>query len=424
MIKTARLRDCIREALLIVKRRFAIIEHLEENFLLLCQYLDLGWPDAYIKECNIEDIASDEELRSSDAIILSGFNHTDEAVLKLFEQSENGNLPLIILLSTSQDTEFSRNILPLQGLTASALNATVAEGMKRRSESDRKSTYSSQQPPEPAAAQCADSEILMGQIPGLRGYRLMRELGRGGMSRVYLAERSSDGVEVAVKVLDVDNTSDSRMIERFIREYKMLASIKNTHVARIFDQKFTDEYAFIVMEKFSGGNLTHRIRRGIAPDKALDYVQQIADGLSNVHREEIVHRDLKPGNILFRADDTLAILDFGLARMAIEEDLSEHGEVYGTPSYVSPEQARGRRIDGRSDIYSLGIIYYQMLTGEKPYRADNPMAMFYKHVHSAIPKLREPYQKYQPLLEKMLAKSVNNRFQSAAELIEAIPKFR
>ncbi len=406
---------------------FAIIDHLEESSLLLNQYLDSGWPGADIEEFNIEDFATSEELRSSDAIILNGFDHTDEAILDLLEQSGNGSLPLIILISTSRDTASSPNILPLEGLTSAALNTSIAEGMRRLSESGlRKHPYASPDTAKSATvSSSSNSEILAGQqIPDLRGYRLVRELGRGGMSRVYLAERDLDGMKVAVKVLDMDNIEDSRMIERFIRESNVLDSIKNIHVARIFGQKFTDEYAFIVMERFPSGNLTHRIRRRIAPEQALDYVQQIADGLDAVHRKKIVHRDLKPGNILFRADDTLAILDFGLAQMAVEKDLSEHGEVYGTPSYVSPEQAMGRRVDGRSDIYSLGIIYYQMLTGEKPYRADNPMTLFYKHVHAEIPKLWAPYQKYQPLLEKMLAKSAKNRFQSAAELVAAIPQFR
>ncbi len=407
-----------------MERHFVIIDRFEESFLLLSQYLDLGWPGADIKECSIEDIASDEELRSSDAIILSGFDCTDKAILELVEQSEKGVLPLVFLLSTSQGALTSRNILPLEGLTASSLNAAIAEGMRRLSDSGlHESNAVSGGATKPITVHRVDNEILKEKIQGLRGYRLIRELGRGGMSRVYLAERNSDGMEVAIKVLDVNNIEDSRMIERFIREYNMLASIKSIHVARIFDQTFTDEYAFIVMEKLSGGNLTRRIRRGIKPDKALNYLLQIADGLDEVHRKKIVHRDLKPGNILFRADDTLAILDFGLAQMAIEEDLSEHGEVYGTPSYVSPEQARGRRVDNRSDIYSLGIIYYQMLTGEKPYRADNPMAMFYQHVHADIPKLRAPHHKYQPLLERMLAKSRNDRFRSAAELIAAIRKF-
>ncbi len=407
-----------------MERHFAIIDRLEEHFLLLSQYLDLGWPGADIHKYNLEDIGSDPKLKNSDAIILSGFDHADETMRKLLEQSESGSLPLVILLSTSRASPDLPNILPLRELTTSSLNNAIAEGMKRFSDRGLRDANTASGIAEPATNRYADNDTLTNKIHGLRGYRLIRELGRGGMSRVWLAERTLDGLEVAVKVLDVNNIDDDRMIERFIREYNILASIENIHVAKIFDQTFTDEYAFIVLERFSGGNLIRRIRRGVKPDKALDYLRQIASGLDDVHRKKIVHRDLKPGNILFRADDTLAILDFGLARMAIEEDLSDYGEVYGTPSYVSPEQARGKNVDHRSDIYSLGIIYYQMLTGKKPYQADNPMAMFYKHVHAKIPKLQAPHQKYQPLLEKMLSKSPDGRFQSAAELIEAIHKFK
>mgnify|MGYP001815679854 FL=1 len=178
------------------------------------------------------------------------------------------------------------------------------------------------------------------------------------MSSVYLAEDNDTGKEVAIKVLDMDTIEDDRMIERFIREYAMLASIDNIHVASILDQTFTDKYAFIIMERFQGGDLTSRIRKGVMPKEALNYLAQIADGLADVHREGIVHRDLKPGNIMFRLDDTLAILDFGLAQIDDDDmDLTKHGEVYGTPSYVSPEQARGKRVDHRSDNYSTGIIF-------------------------------------------------------------------
>ena len=133
---------------------------------------------------------------------------------------------------------------------------------------------------------------------------------------------------------------------------------------------------------------------------------------------------LKPGNIMFRLDETLAILDFGLAQIEDDDmDLTRHGEVYGTPSYVSPEQARGKKVDLRSDIYSTGIIFYQMLTRKKPYRADNPMAMFYKHVHGEVPQFPVEYAKYQPLLEKMLAKSADDRFQNADELAKALKDY-
>lgn len=404
-------------------RRFAIIDPSEEYFLLISQYLDLGWPDADVEEFSPDDITTDEEVSQSDAIIMCGFDHNDDTTKELIEQSENGNLPLIILLSEAEEIPESTNILSLEGLTSATLNSAIAEGMKRHADGGFRESSIVTYMEKPKRLH-ADNEVPMEKIEGLRGYTLMRELGRGGMSRVYLAEDHKDGKEVAIKVLDMDTIEDDRMIERFIREYNMLGSVENIHVARILDQTFTDEYAFIIMERFEGGDLTTRIRNGIEPEDALDYVEQVAKGLSDVHKEGIVHRDLKPSNIMFRLNDTLAILDFGLAQMDTDEDLTKHGEVYGTPSYVSPEQARGRRVDSRSDIYSLGIIFYQMLTRKKPYRADNPMAMFYKHVHAEIPKFPAQYEKYQPLLEQMLAKSAEDRFQDAQALIDAIQNYK
>lgn len=402
-----------------MSRKFIIIDPEDEVQLLLSQYLSMGWHDADIEEDSLTNILEDRSI-AADAIIVGGKAVDDEQVATLLERSGKGELPPAILVAEEEDAN-DETILSLEDLTPVMLNGAIAEAIKRYADGTGGST--SQQTSQRDQDR-ADNEVPVERLEGLKGYRLIKELGRGGMSRVYLAEDNESGKEVAIKVLDMETIEDDRMIERFIREYAMLSSVDNRHVASILDQTFTDEYAFIIMERFQGGDLTKRIRKGITPEQALNYLKQIAMGLADVHREGIVHRDLKPGNILFRLDDSLAILDFGLAQ--IEDDdmsLTKHGEVYGTPSYVSPEQARGKRVDHRSDIYSTGIIYYQMLTRKKPYRADNPMAMFYKHVHAEVPRLPSEYSEYQPLLDKMLAKSADDRFQNADELIRAIRKY-
>ena len=394
--------------------RFAIVDRTQEHFLLISQYLDLGWPQADVEEYGAEALFAGA-IESVDAIILVGFDDSDDKIQGLLQPPKSDERPFVILLRdngrpTKQPTD---NILPLKNLSAAALNGALAEGVGRRSGAAK--------PAEPAKRRPLDGELPIDKLKKLlRGYKLLRELGRGGMAVVYLAENAA-GQHVAVKVLDVSDNEDDhdRSIERFIREYSMLGSVRSAHVARILDQIFTDEYAFIIMEHLSGGDLGRRIRRGLQPGQALRYLEQIAQGLREVHEKGIVHRDLKPSNIMFRADETLTILDFGLAHMRLDENLSKPGEVYGTPSYVSPEQARGKRVDLRSDIYSLGIVFYQMLTGKKPYRADNSMAVFYKHINEQIPQLPAPLAKYQALLEKMLAKSPAERFQNTAELTAA-----
>ena len=387
---------------------------------MLSQYLSMGWHDADIEEDSLTNILDDKSV-VADAILIGGIDPADATVRKIIEKSNNGELPPTIVLDPDEADQ-DNNTLSLEDLTPVMLNGAIAEAIKRHADGIQGNTQTSTGSGRDDGR--ADNELPLERLEGLRGYRLIRELGRGGMSKVYLAEDNDTGREVAIKVLDMDTIEDDRMIERFIREYSMLASIDNIHVASILDQTFTDEYAFIIMERFQGGDMTRRIRKGITAKQALNYLKQIATGLRDVHREGIVHRDLKPGNILFRLDDTLAILDFGLAQIDDDsQDLTKHGEVYGTPSYVSPEQARGKRVDHRSDIYSTGIMFYQMLTRKKPYRADNPMAMFYKHVHAEVPRLPGEYAKYQPLLDKMLAKSADDRYQNANELIQALKDY-
>ena len=245
------------------------------------------------------------------------------------------------------------------------------------------------------------------------------------MSRVYLAEDQRTDQPVAIKVLDIINVQDKHLIEQFAREYRLLSDITNAHVVQLFDQLFTEQHACIVMEYFPQGDLTVRIRQGVAPQQALDYLQQIAHGLASIHEKGVVHRDLKPNNILFRQDQSLGIVDFGLAQIDSEsQSLIRQGEVYGTPAYVSPEQARGDQVDSRSDIYSLGIIFYQMLTDKKPYRASHPRTMFYKHIYAQLPKLPGPYAHYQTLLDQMLAKSVHERLKNAQTLLDMIDKYQ
>jgi serine/threonine protein kinase len=404
-----------------MSRKFIIVDPEDEIQLMLSQYLSMGWHDADIEEGSLAEILEDRSL-VADAILIGGIRASDENVQKILQRSHKGELPPAIVISGEEGGDGQNDVLSMEDLTPVMLNGAIAEAIKRHADgvsSDTSTTSRSS-----SSSDRADNELPVERLEGLKGYRLIKELGRGGMSSVYLAEDNDTGKEVAIKVLDMDTIEDDRMIERFIREYSMLASVNNIHVASILDQTFTDKYAFIIMERFQGGDLTSRIRKGIKPKEALNYLAQIADGLADVHREGIVHRDLKPGNIMFRLDDTLAILDFGLAQIDDDSmDLTKHGEVYGTPSYVSPEQARGKRVDHRSDIYSTGIIFYQMLTRKKPYRADNPMAMFYKHVHAEIPQLPADYARYQPLLEKMLAKSADERFQTADELAEALKDY-
>ncbi len=255
------------------------------------------------------------------------------------------------------------------------------------------------------------------------GYAVLRKIGSGGMSTVYLARRESDDALTVLKLLNADLSRENEFLRRFIREYGILSKLSSPHIVKIFDQGYTDQHVYIAMEYFDGDDLKARIDRGIPPEEAIVLMIQMAKGLQAIHAAEVIHRDLKPQNIMFRADGSLAILDFGIAKIVSEEtQLTEHGQVFGTPYYMSPEQGTGKILDARSDLYSLGIIFYEMLTGKRMYSAENAVALIYKHLNDPIPFLPPQLSQYQTLLDRAVAKAPQDRFESAASMLAYIEK--
>jgi serine/threonine protein kinase len=253
------------------------------------------------------------------------------------------------------------------------------------------------------------------------GYRIVHPIGQGGQAQVYLAERERDTLRVALKVLNRSLRHDGVFLERFVREYKLVAGIENEHVARIYGQGFTDEHAFIAMEFLPGGTLAARIHEGIRPRDALRLTAQIARALDAIHSQGIVHRDLKPANILFREDARPVIVDFGLARdLNAHSMLTQAGQLLATPRYMSPEQCQGQPMDARSDLYSLGVIFYEMLTGRRIFENASPADVLTMHVNAPMPLLPPKLAGYQPVLGKLLAKKPKDRYANARELFAAI----
>ena len=218
-----------------------------------------------------------------------------------------------------------------------------------------------------------------------------------------------------------DASERASTFDRFLQEYEIIRQIHHPNVVRIYELGVADDHAFILMEYFSSGDLRARMRRGIVALDAVRMLRQMAAALGAIHAAGVLHRDLKPGNVMLRADGTIALIDFGLAKqLTLDAEITATGEIFGTPYYMSPEQGHGRDVDARSDVYSLGVIFYEMLTGKKPFLAPTPMAVIYKHSHSPIPTLSAELAPWQPLLEKLLAKDAQQRYQSAAELCAAI----
>jgi serine/threonine protein kinase len=258
----------------------------------------------------------------------------------------------------------------------------------------------------------------------VRGYRCIRRLTAGPMTDLFVAESERAGTLVALKVARDRQGEEHRavdMFQRFLREYDIAQRIASPAVVRLHDLGVSDEHAWLVMEYFELGDLRKRMRGTLTPREALRLAGAIARALTTVHAAGVLHRDLKPGNIMLRSDGSIALIDFGLSKdAALALDLTDTGTIFGTPHYMSPEQGHAEAVDARSDLYSLGVILYEMLTGEKPYRAENPMAIVYKHRKEPIPQLPARFAEVQPLLERLLAKAPADRFATAQEAGEAL----
>ncbi|MFL6624665.1 MAG: protein kinase domain-containing protein [Sulfurifustis sp.] len=257
------------------------------------------------------------------------------------------------------------------------------------------------------------------QIPG---HRLLRQLGSGGMANVYLALQESMEREVALKVMHPSlGLTDPAFSERFIREAKIVAKLSHPHINAVFDVGVAGAYHYFTMEYLTGGDLKSRIRRGMPPRAVLTIVRQMASALAFAHSKGYVHRDVKPENVLFRDSSTAVLTDFGIAKANdVASGKTATGTIIGTPYYMSPEQALARPVDGRSDLYSLGAMAFEMLTGRVLYDGDSAVSIGIKHVKDPIPPLPPPLQMYQPLLDKFLAKEPAHRFQTGEEAMDAI----
>jgi DNA-binding NarL/FixJ family response regulator/tRNA A-37 threonylcarbamoyl transferase component Bud32 len=253
------------------------------------------------------------------------------------------------------------------------------------------------------------------------GYKFVRMIGEGAMSKVYLAERVKDKMTVVLKVLDLTQVKEPKLVKRFIQEANLIAELNSPFVVKIYDHGLTDEYGYIAMEFFSRGDLKQRAEMGLNHEIALIYATHIAYGLEQIHSINVVHRDLKPANLMFRGDDSLALADFGISKKMDEvNDITTMGQILGTPHYMSPEQGEGHNVDARTDLYSLGVLFYELLTGDKPYSAATPAALIYQHIHAPIPRLPSALKRYQDIIDLLLAKKPEERLQTARDVINVL----
>lgn len=257
------------------------------------------------------------------------------------------------------------------------------------------------------------------EIPG---YEILHEVGEGGMAHVYLALQKSLERQVAIKILSSELVADKDFLERFLREGKTVAQLNHRNIVSIYDSGEYKGSYFLSMEYIPGGTLGQRLDSRFLPlESTLDIVGQIASALAFAHEHKLVHRDVKPTNVLFRHEKEIVLGDFGIAKTVTKHDqMTRTGMIIGTPDYMSPEQIMGQALTGKSDLYSLGIVFYEMLTGELPYQGDTSVVLAAKHLHDTIPKLPEQLRNFQPILNRLTAKDPRDRFNSASEFINEL----
>ncbi len=257
-------------------------------------------------------------------------------------------------------------------------------------------------------------------------YRIMRRLGGGGMATVYRAEQMPLGRDVVVKVLHAHLSRDAEMAERFRREAEAAAQLVHPFICPLLDFGRSAETVYIVMPFLGGGSLAERVQkeRAVAPAIVAAAAAQVAVGLDHAHRRGVVHRDVKPDNILFDDDGNAFITDFGIATARFHGRLTATGRAMGTPHYMSPEQAMGKLVDGRSDLYALGVVMYEALVGFPPFDGADAFSVGYKHVHELPVSLAEVDSRLPASLVavvmRCLNKPVDERYARGDELADAL----
>jgi hypothetical protein len=407
--------------------RLLIITDHTELGRALEQHVSIIWPDA---ECRIHAPLQSGRLHS-------GFNAVGYDVVLLDDRIERGQgekwldnllhrnaFPPILYLARGDDPALAQRVTQ-----RGAIDCLTRERIDHRRMADVLRTAMVQRRQQLSLLRTGPEAERLSQFGSvtIRGHRFVRELAIGGTSAVYLAESERAGEMVVLKVLrDSPSAGDEHtQFTRFMQEYELISKVRHPNVVRIFDLGIADDHAYLAMEYFPRGDLRSVIASGLDGSEALTYLAQMAAALQVVHAVGVLHRDLKPGNIMLRADDSVALIDFGLAKhVQSDAEITATGEIFGTPYYMSPEQGHGQTLDERSDLYSLGVIFYEMLTRQKPYLAQSPMGVVYMHANAPIPLLPEALRNYQQLINKLLAKDPIHRLASASALLAKIEELR
>ena len=395
-----------------------IIDDDEDLRNLLAHYIRQEWPQADVEEFDpLVRKMPDEKFPFGDydLIILDYMLGRGDGLEWLQAFKKRSDCPPVLFL-----TGAGNEIIAVRAMKAGASDYQRKQELTRARliTSIRDLTHDvSEKTLSPELAARMEGHML-GERVRISGFRILRLIGEGGMSRVYLASRDRDDEPLVVKILRSEATADKNALARFMEEYALVERIKSPHVARIYGHGVSEGHAYLVMEFFDGGDLNKRLGgRASPPKEALRIFGELMFALGDIHECGILHRDLKPQNLMFRADGSLAIVDFGIAKHVDAIDRTGYGEIVGTPRYMSPEQVRGMALDLRTDIYSSGVLLYQMLAGKHLFDGETAVEVALQHLNKQAPGLEDGLAQYQRLLDKLLEKDRDARFRNADEVI-------
>ena len=325
--------------------------------------------------------------------------------------------------STNSDLDISE--LSLEPLNTNTTNEQELHEEKESLETNntKDSTPNSSADLEQLITKTNDAPAIQNSKLRIDGYIIEKKIAEGGMSGIYLCTREENGKPAVLKTIlpRAEEAKKLKAVERADLEFNVISRIHHNNVVRLYDHGRANDIVYTTMEYFDTGDLKQRLQKGISQQQALSYMVQVAEGLNAIHGSGIIHRDLKPANIMFRKDETLAILDFGIAKdITRKMDLTIKGMRLGTPSYMSPEQGNGGyKLDQRSDLYSLGIMLYEMLSKKRPYRG-RAADVIKSHLYDPIPQLPQAFFEVQVIIDRLMGKFPHDRFESAYDLTQFI----
>jgi len=401
--------------------RILIVDDHAEFRTLLQHHLKLRWPAAELTDYDPAaqgPLAADFDGHDYDLVLLDyQLGDIEDGIDYLRRFREQPGFPPVIMLTAAGNED----------LAVEAIKAGAADYIPKQTMTHERLTAAVQKivegaPPraarlDPAAPQGAPPPELK-----IQGYEILCRLTEGGAGTIYLARRDATGENVCVKVMAqrLPSGEESREAQRLAREYEAICRVESPRIVRLHEYGVTDGHVYLVMEYFPGGSLRDLLLGPLPRARALAYLHQVCAALDIIHKAGILHRDLKPANIMLRTDGSLALIDFGTAKYAAghSRTLTAAGSVIGTPNYMSPEQCSGLPLTPASDLYAVGVLLYEMLTGQVPYEAAMPLAVMYKHQYAPLPRLPDEHADLQPLLDRLLAKRPEDRYQRARDLLK------